>query len=237
MPRTTGSIPENVALIPDGNRRWAKSHRLSLLTGYSLGITKAIDFGIWLKDIGTKTLTIWALSTENVKNRSAMELEVLYKLYIRTAHDRKILDLLERNHTRIKIIGNMRLLPQNVQRALKLLERKTRRYKDFSINLLVAYGGRDDILHAARKAAYDAVRRKGAQITEELLEKELLTAAIPNPDLIIRTSGEQRLSGFLPWQSSYSELYFTRKYWEDFSRRDLNRAVSEFSRRKRRYGK
>ena len=237
MQRKTGSIPENVALIPDGNRRWAKSHRLSLLTGYSRGVTKAIDFGMWLKDLGAKTLTIWALSTENIGSRSAVELNVLYQLYIRAANDKKLLKLLADNHTRVNIIGNMRMLPDNVRRALRLLESKTRKYSDFSINLLVAYGGRDDILYAARKAASAAAHGNGTRITEDMIESELRTASVPDPDLIIRTSGEQRLSGFLPWQSSYSELYFSKKYWGDFSKDDLQRAVSEFSKRRRRYGK
>lgn len=237
MQRKTGSIPENVALIPDGNRRWAKSHRLSLMTGYGRGIAKAVDFSMWLKSFGAKTLTIWALSTENIRNRSAAELNILYRLYIKTAHDKKLLKMLAQNKTRIKIIGNMRMLPQNVRRALRYLEQETGKYGDFSINLLIAYGGRDDILYAARRAAIEAAHGKGVHVTEESIEKELRTAEIPEPDLIIRTSGEQRLSGFLPWQSSYSELYFTRKYWGDFSKVDLQRAVAEFSKRKRRYGK
>ncbi|MCL5100271.1 MAG: polyprenyl diphosphate synthase [Candidatus Marsarchaeota archaeon] len=237
MRREIENIPENVALIPDGNRRWARNHRMTLLSGYGLGIKKAIDFGIWLKKLGVKTFTVWALSTENLNGRNRAELSVLYRLYIKTAHDRNVLGLLAKNGARVKIFGNMELLPQNVSRALRSLESKTKRYKDFTINLLIAYGGREDILHAAKILVYNALREKQRRITEALLRSQLRTAAVPEPDLIIRTSGELRLSGFMPWQSSYSELYFTKKYWPDFSERDLGRAISEFSRRKRRYGR
>ena len=236
MHKAIENIPENVALIPDGNRRWARNHRMTLLSGYSLGVKKAIDFGIWLKGLGVKTFTVWALSTENLNNRNRTELNVLYRLYVKTARDKKVLDLLAKNGARVKVIGNMKLLPRNVSRALKSLESRTKRYKDFTINLLIAYSGKEDILHAAKALVYNAVRERQRRITEALLNSRLRTAAIPEPDLIIRTSGELRLSGFMPWQSSYSELYFTKKYWPDFSKSDLNRAISEFSRRKRRYG-
>ncbi len=230
-------VPKHLALIPDGNRRWCKLYKLNLLHGYNNGIKKFIDFSIWLKELGSSSVTVWALSTENIKNRSKMELNILYGLYIRTSYDKKIIKKLNDNSTKVIIIGNMKKLPYKVVKALAHLEKVTKRNKDFTINLLVAYGGKEDILYAVKHIVKDKIKNKLKQINEEIVEKYIQTASIPNPDLIIRTSGELRMSGFLPWQSSYSELYFSKKYWPDFDQKDLKKALMDFSTRQRRYGK
>ena len=228
-------IPTNVALIPDGNRRWAKKNRINLLNGYGLGIKKFIEFSVWLKDFGSKSLTVWALSTENIQKRTPSELFILYKLYSKAARDKKIIKMIDDNKAKIKIIGNRKLLPKLLDNSLRALEKHTERYNKFQINILLAYGGHDDLVYATKKLVNSGVQPK--YITEEKIKESLRSSPIENADLIIRTSGEKRLSGLLPWQSSYSELYFSKKYWPEFDRKDLNNAIHEFSRRKRRYGK
>lgn len=230
-------VPEHLALIPDGNRRWSSSHRLEIFNGYQKGVKKFIDFSIWAKEFGVKTLTVWALSTENIKNRSKAEISVLYRLYVNAARDPKILEKLRSNRARIRVIGNPNLLPKKVKEALQSLERKTMAYKDFTINLLIGYGGRDDMLHAFRKVYNHALQGKISSITESVVMENMRTASLPDVDFIIRTSGEMRLSGFLPWQSDYSELYFAKKYWPDFDKSDLEKALKVFSSRQRRFGR
>jgi undecaprenyl diphosphate synthase len=231
------SVPAHLALIPDGNRRWASTNGKGIINGYALGIKKFVDFSLWLKAFGVRTLTVWALSLDNIEQRKSMELNILYDLYIKASKDKKLLDKLEECGAKVNVIGKTEVLPKKVREALESVERRTREYKDFTINLLVAYGGRADLIEALKKAAVATKGSYVANITEENVKNNLMTASIPDADLIIRTSGEKRLSGFLPWQSNYSELYFSKKYWPDFGRTDLKRALVEFSDRHRRFGK
>ena len=231
------NVPRHLALIPDGNRRWSKSKGLKLLRGYSTGIRKFIDFSIWSKEFGIKTLSVWALSTENIHNRSKSELSMFYNLFTKEASDPKILSDLVSNRVRVKVIGDTTMLPAQLKKALRKVEAKTRKFTDLTINLLIGYGGRDDIVHAARMAAMHAVRTGSTSISESDVKANLRTNSIADADLIIRTSGEKRLSGFLPWQSTYSELYFAKKYWPDFSNKDLKLALADYSRRQRRFGR
>ncbi len=227
--------PLHVAIIPDGNRRWARGNRLNLLAGYHTGIEKTIDVCIWAKEQGVKTISVWALSTENATRRSGGELRLLYGLYVKATRDKLILKKLKENQAHIKVIGNMSLLPKKLKEALRELEMKTRMYKELTINLLVGYGGREDIAQAVRSICAGGVTPK--HISSEMIGSKLMSASLPDVDLIIRTSGEQRLSGFLPWQSNYSELYFAKKYWPDFGKKDLKKAIDTFYKRKRRFGK
>ncbi len=227
--------PLHVAIIPDGNRRWARGNRLNLLMGYKIGVQKTVDVCIWAKEQGVRTISVWALSTENATMRSGKELGLLYRLYAKAARDRLILKKLKDNQAHIRVIGNMSLLPKKLKEALRELEAKTRMYKELTINLLVGYGGKEDIAQAVRSICADGMARKN--ISSKMIESKLMTSNLPDVDLIIRTSGEQRLSGLLPWQSNYSELYFARKYWPDFGREDLKRAIDTFYKRKRRFGK
>ncbi|HVC58252.1 MAG TPA: polyprenyl diphosphate synthase [Candidatus Acidoferrales bacterium] len=237
---TKGSInqvPAHLALIPDGNRRWSKLHRFALFRGYEAGVRKFVDFGVWAKGFGVKTLTVWALSTDNMTGRSKMEIGTLYSLYIKAARDPKILEILQKNNTRIKVVGNLTGLPKTVKEAFRYLEGKTKMYKEFTINLLVGYGGRDDMIYALRKIHAESATHPHMKIDEQTMRRNIRTASVPDVDLLIRTSGEMRLSGFLPWQSDYSELYFTKKFWPDFEKTDLEKALKVFSQRKRRFGK
>jgi undecaprenyl diphosphate synthase len=231
--RKIDPVPSHLALIPDGNRRWARSHSLALRHGYSYGIKKFMDFGMWAKSFGVKTITVWALSTENVKKRSSIELGALYRLYIKSARDPKILARLAKNRTKIRIIGDLNVLPKRLKDALCHIEKVTKEYGDLTINILVGYGGKEDLMHAVRSAQSTA----GGRIDEAFVSKHIRTASVPDVDLIIRTSGEMRLSGFLPWQTSYSELYFAKKYWPEFERHDLETALREYAYRERRFGR
>lgn len=230
-------VPKHLALIPDGNRRWSRSHKLNLLQGYNTGIKKFVDFSVWLKKLGALSVTVWTLSTENIKNRSQRELNILYKLYIKTSYDKKIIKKLNDNETKVVIIGNTKIIPLKVMGALNHLQRVTKKNNKFTINLLIAYGGKEDIIYAVKRIVKDKIKKKITQINEEIIRRYIQTALIPDPDLIIRTSGELRMSGFLPWQSSYSELYFSKKYWPDFNQNDLRRIIMNFSKRQRRFGK
>ena len=236
-PRSINQVPAHLALIPDGNRRWSNLHRFALFRGYEAGVRKFVDFGIWAKGFGVQTLTVWALSTDNIRNRSGVEIGTLYSLYVKAARDPKILDILQKNHARIRVIGNLTGLPKRVKDAFRYLEGKTRMYKEFTINLLVGYGGRDDLIYALKRISAESAHNPRMRIDEKTLRENMRTSSVPDVDLIIRTSGEMRLSGFLPWQSDYSELYFSRKYWPDFEKTDLERALKVFSQRKRRFGK
>ncbi|MDE1856664.1 MAG: di-trans,poly-cis-decaprenylcistransferase [Candidatus Micrarchaeota archaeon] len=237
MATKIGPVPEHLAIIPDGNRRWSRSHSLALLKGYDMGIKKFISVSEWCKKLGVKTVSVWALSTENVKSRTSAELNVLYSLYVRACDDPEIIKTLDRNKSRVNVIGDKRLLPKKVRQAFDRLEARTRHYKEFTINLLVGYGGKDDLLHAAKRLYLDAIHKRIKSINDRIIRSYLRTSVLPDVDLIIRTSGEFRTSGLLPWQSDYSELYFSKKYWPDFGKNDLEAALRTFSKRQRRFGK
>ncbi len=233
---TSEKVPSHIALIPDGNRRWARSHKFNLFNGYNLGVKKFVRFSIWAKGLGVKMLTVWALSSENLRNRSKEELSVLFRIYVKAARDPSILRMLKENQTRVNIIGNLRSLPAEVRKALLELHKKTKDYKDFTINLLIGYGGKDDIVHAVRRIL-NKYRNRNIDISAEEIERSLITNEVPDVDLVIRTSGEMRTSGLMPWQIAYSELYFSKKYWPDFEKADLVEAVQDYSSRERRFGK
>ncbi|MEM0107135.1 MAG: polyprenyl diphosphate synthase [Candidatus Micrarchaeaceae archaeon] len=228
-----GIVPYHIAIIPDGNRRWAKSNQLILPRSYSIGIKKFIDVSLWAKELGVKVITVWALSLDNIKMRSKIELKMLYNLYEKTARSSKIIKILKDNKAKVKVIGHLELLPSSLKAALLNLEKATVKYNSLKINLLIGYGGKDDFLYAFK----NLLKLKSEKIYYKDIENNLLSSEVPDIDLIIRTSGELRLSGFLPWQSEYSELYFSNKYWPEFDRQELIAAIDSFSKRERRFGK
>jgi undecaprenyl diphosphate synthase len=227
--------PSTLALIPDGNRRWARSHSLSFFNGYRQGVHKFIDFADWCKEYGVKNITVWAFSTENF-TRPTPERQTLFDIYKKMATDKDILSRLHNNKAKFNIVGNRALLPRDLAEALHKVEIETGRYKKFAINMLIAYGGKDDILHATKMIMKDAVKKRIKNVSEALFRAYMFSSAVPDIDLLIRTSGEERLSGFMPWQSGYSELYFSKKLWPDFTRKDLEVALAEYERRQRRFG-
>lgn len=235
----SGEIPEHVALILDGNRRWALGRGLPPWDGHRVGAEKIDELLEWCRELGIRVITLYVLSTENFK-RPSRELEEIFRLLKEKAleylDDRRI----HRNKVRVKIIGRKNLLPRDVREALEKLEKATEGYRNLYVNIAVAYGGRAEIVDATRKIAEDILRGRlrVEDIDEETMEKYLYTSELPKdePDLIIRTSGEERISNFLLWQSAYSELVFLDVYWPEFRKIDLMRAIRTYQRRERRMG-
>ena len=232
-------MPSHIAIIMDGNRRWASKRGLEPWFGHRMGAEKLEAVIQWCLELGIKVITFFALSTENFK-RSRRELEELFNLFKEKAEKYLRDDTLRKNGIRVKIMGRKQLLPGELRELLEKLEESTKENDKLFVNLAIAYGGRAEITDAARKLAKDAVegRIKPEEIDEEMVSKYLYTADLPEPepDMIIRTSGEERISNFLLWQSAYSELVFLDVYWPEFRKIDLMRAIRTYQRRSRRFG-
>ena len=234
-----GNKPEHIAIILDGNRRWASIQSLSPWIGHHFGAEKVEALLDWCLDLKVKSITLYAFSTENFQRQSE---EVEQILQIAEKKLRKILtdERIHKNRVRVKVIGRQGLLPKSLQELVKETEEATKSYDQHFLNVALAYGGRAEIVDATKKIAQEIEKGKlkPDAIDEQVFESHLYTAHLPkqDPDLIIRTSGEERLSGFLLWQSAYSELLFLDVYWPDFRRIDLLRAVRTYQKRKRRYG-
>lgn len=234
-------VPTHLAVIPDGNRRWARKVGLSIVDAYRVGADKVEEFLDWSLDFGIRTVTVYVLSTENFMRRSRMELELLYGLLkeklIKVRKDERI----HRNRVRVRVIGRTWLLPEDVRREVELTERATADYSDHYLNLAVIYGGRQELVDAVKKLVVDYSSGKLSvnDINEDTLFKYLYLGDEPNPepDLVIRTGGEHRLSNFLVYESAYSELYIMSKYWPEITREDLREALEEYARRERRFGR
>ncbi|MEM3623473.1 MAG: polyprenyl diphosphate synthase [Candidatus Bathyarchaeia archaeon] len=234
-----GDKPEHIAIILDGNRRWASEKALQPWFGHEKGAEKVEQLLDWCLKLNVKSITLYAFSTENF-NRSKAEVEEIMR--IAEEEFRRILtdERIHKNKVRVKVIGRLSLLPESLQQLVNDVEEATRDYNEHFLNIAFAYGGRAEIVDAARQIAENVQTGKldVKSIDEDLFEKYLYTSHMPkqDPDLIIRTSGEERLSGFLLWQSAYSELCFLDVYWPDFRLIDLLRAVRTFQKRKRRFG-
>ncbi|MEM2917389.1 MAG: polyprenyl diphosphate synthase [Candidatus Bathyarchaeia archaeon] len=234
-----GSMPEHIAIILDGNRRWAMEHALNPWIGHHFGAEKVEQLLDWCLDLKVKSITLYVFSTENFR-RPPQEVEEIMKL----AEDkmRKLFsdERIHKHKIRVKVIGRLGLLPKSFQELIRQVEESTKNYDQYFLNLALAYGGRAEIVDAAKKIAQNVKEGKLASenIDEETFEKFLYTSHLEkqDPDLIIRTSGEERLSGFLLWQCAYSELCFLDVYWPEFRRIDLLRAVRTYQKRKRRFG-
>lgn len=227
------NLPQHIGIIMDGNRRWARSQGLPTLLGHKKGYEKMKDVIQWLIDRGVPILTVYAFSTENW-NRSKEEVSYLMRL-IKLALT-KDLNELHTKGIRVRVIGKKEELAPVLQKAIATAEEKTKRNTKGTLNVAINYGGRLEIVEAV-KAVIASQPKADEAISEELISQHLYTAGIPDPDLIIRTSGEQRLSNFLMWQSAYSELYFTPVYWPAFSEKDLDIALEWYNARKRNFGK
>jgi undecaprenyl diphosphate synthase len=226
-------VPYHLGIIMDGNRRWAREKGLPVLEGHRRGFEKFKEAAKWCKKKGVRILTVFAFSTENW-NRSKQEVSYLMQL-LKLALSKKEIESLNKEGARLQIIGQRERFPKEIQKLIAEAEEKTKKNKDVILNLTLSYGGRAEILEAVK----NIVRKKVSpdKIDEKLFSQNLWIKGVPDPDLIIRTSGEQRLSGFLIWQAAYSELYFHEKYWPEFSEKDLDQVFAEFSRRQRRFGK
>lgn len=231
-------LPQHIGIICDGNRRFAQTLGDEASKGHEYGANKIEEVLDWCREIGIRTLTLWLFSTENF-NRPAEELDVLFHLAEKTAY--KFADD-ERTHKyRIKLnmVGDASGFPDYVKKALDYALEKTKNYDRFFLNIAVGYGGKNEIVNAAKRIAHlvKEGRLNPEDITKELFELQLYSANLPDVDLVIRTSGEQRTSGFLMWKTDYAEYYFTEKYWPEFEKEDFLNALVSYSERKRRFGK
>ena len=235
----SGTKPEHIAIILDGNRRWATDQDLNPWAGHEKGAHKVEQLIEWCLKLDVRSITLYAFSTENFR-RSQGEVEEIMR--IAGENLRKILtdERIHKNKVRVKVIGRKNLLPESLQQLIRDVEKSTQEYDSHFLNFAFAYGGRAEIVDAARKIAEEVHegKLKPEKVDEEMFEQYLYTAHMPkqDPDLIIRTSGEERLSGFLLWQSAYSELCFLDAFWPDFRLIDLLRAVRTYQNRKRRFG-
>lgn len=228
-------IPEHIAIIMDGNGRWAKEHSLPRIAGHRRGAKTAQEIVDSARALGVKILTLYTFSTENWK-RPKKEVDALFKIledYLDKEHEK-----LNKNNVRFSVIGRMDGLPSSVKEKLKRIIESTKGNTGLILNLALNYGGRPEIVDAAKelsKDVKDGVVQIG-DIDEKLFASYLYTSGLPDPDLLIRTSGEFRISNFLLWQISYSEIYVTKKLWPDFKKEDLKKAIDEYGIRERRYG-
>ncbi|MDD5712101.1 MAG: isoprenyl transferase [Smithellaceae bacterium] len=228
-------LPRHIAIIMDGNGRWAAQHTLGRASGHKKGADAVRTVVKTCREIGIGYLTLYAFSVENWL-RPAEEVSVLMKL-LEEYLNSELASMIE-NDIRINIIGDLEELRPSIRKALKEAMTKTAHCRTMVLTIALSYGGRDEIVMAVRKIAADVTRGKIvlAEISKELLSTYLYTATLPDPDLLIRTSGEYRLSNFLLWQSAYTEFYFTDVLWPDFQKKDLIAAIAEFQKRERRFG-
>jgi tritrans,polycis-undecaprenyl-diphosphate synthase [geranylgeranyl-diphosphate specific] len=230
-------VPRHVAIIMDGNRRYAREFGLLIAQGHDKGRQKLEEVLEWCLEIGVNMLTVYAFSTENV-GRDRSEVNTLMRMFVdgfrRLGDEPRV----HKNKIRVRVLGQREVLPKDLQEAIRYAEDKTAGYDQYFFNLAVGYGGREEIVQAIKSVAraVESGKIKVDDIDERLVSDFLYTKDIPDPDLILRTSGEERISNFLLWQLAYSELYFSDIYWPGFRKVDFLRAVRSYQQRKRRYG-
>ncbi|MEG0962566.1 MAG: isoprenyl transferase [Lachnospiraceae bacterium] len=228
-------VPQHIAIILDGNGRWAKQHGMPRNYGHTQGAknVEVICREAW--NLGIKYLTVYAFSTENW-NRPKDEVNALMKL-LRT-YMKNCIKTAEKNHMRVRVIGDIKALDEDIQESIYELENFSQHQDGLNFQIAINYGGRDELLRGIKRLlkTYQEDCFLPEELTEQQFETYLDTAGIPDPDLVIRTSGEQRLSNYLLWQSAYSELYFTDVPWPDFSKEELVKAIQDYNSRTRRFG-
>lgn len=222
-------IPRHIAIIMDGNGRWAKKRMLPRSVGHKHGMDRMVGLMERAFEVGVEYITVYALSTENLK-RPKEEIEGLFNLFRNNFQD--ALGKVCARGVRLRALGDISLLPDDIVKVLRESEAETAKYEGKGINIAVCYGARDEIVHAVNAAI-----EKGEKVTEESFARLLYTKDLPDPDLMIRTGKEVRLSNFLLYQAAYAELYFSDKMFPEFSDRDLDKAIVAYSKRTRRFGK
>lgn len=230
-------IPTHLGIITDGNRRYAKERGISSDQGHVRGKDKLEEVLQWCMDVGIKIVTVYAFSTENLK-RSEEEVDFLFHLINESLIELMKDERVKKNGIKVKVIGQVRYLPDYLRKTIKEAEKSTSSFKNFRLNLAVGYGGREEIIEALKGVVQDVMDKKIklSEITEKTFRNYLYDSSVPDPDLILRTSGEERVSNFLLWQSAYSELYFTDVFWPELRKIDFLRAIRTFQLRHRRYG-
>ena len=234
--KKSGEIPSHIAIIMDGNGRWAKKRGLPRAAGHTRGVESVRDIVKACSQLGVNYLTLYTFSTENWR-RPKEEVSMLMRLLLKSLRDET--DELNQNDIRITMIGDLELLPFEVQKELKDASEKTKNNKKMVLNLALSYSGRVEILMAIREIANSIQNKKitPEDITESFFSNQLMTKSMPDPDLVIRTSGEFRVSNFLLWQIAYSEFYISEVLWPEFRRNNLYDAIKSFQKRERRFGK
>jgi tritrans,polycis-undecaprenyl-diphosphate synthase [geranylgeranyl-diphosphate specific] len=230
-------VPRHLGIITDGNRRFAADHGILVADGHERGKDKVEEVLDWCLETGVRILTIYALSTENL-DRPTEEVSALMDLFERAFNNVATDERVHRHHIRVRAFGNIGLLPERVRRAIDRAETATAAYDSYSYNIAIAYGGRDEILRAVRHLATEVAegRLRPDQIDSSMISANLYTADLPDPDLIFRTSGEERISNFLLWQAAYAELYFADVMWPGLTKVDFLKAIRAFQVRQRRFG-
>lgn len=230
-------VPQHVAIMMDGNRRWAKKQGLAAIAGHAYAVDKVVEELIERAgEMGIKYLTLWAFSTENWK-RDSEEVSGLMNLF-RKALMTKVKRFIQKG-ARLKMIGDISRFAPDIQEGMRKAMKESEENTKITVTFALNYGGRDEILRAIGEMINDPARSDlvGLRLQDQTLEKYLDTAGMPDPDLIIRTGGEMRTSGFMMWQSAYSEFYFTEKLFPEFSPLELEKAIAEYQKRQRRFGK
>ncbi len=233
--KTSGEIPKHIAIIMDGNGRWAKLRGLPRIAGHTEGVESVRDIVEACGQLGVEYLTLYAFSTENWK-RPKEEVSLLMRLLLKALQDET--DRLNKNNVRIRAIGDLDALPAEVGRELRDDIEKTKTNTGLTLILALSYSGRWDLTRACRRMADDVATGKlhAADITDATIPLYLSTTGVPDPDLLIRTSGEFRISNFLLWQLAYTEIFITQKHWPSFRRDELYAAITDYRRRERRFG-
>lgn len=227
------TIPSHIAIIMDGNRRWARKRGLPVIAGHEAGsetLEKVVEAA---KEMGIKNITVYALSTENLKERAKREVLGLFNL-MRTAYHSRLKTMMQ-NGVRITILGQIHGLPDTIKRLLDEIKNIYIKNESIKLNIALNYGGKKELVEAIRDIVKQGIDVK--RINEELIERHLYTNGQPDPELVIRTGGRVRLSNFLLWQTAYSELYFTRTLWPDFNGKELKKAIIWYKNQKRNFGK
>lgn len=236
-----GTIPTHVGLILDGNRRFAKEMGFDDATmGHKEGAKKLDDVLKWCAEFGVKIVTIWVLSTDNIQ-RGKGEIDALLQVIKEKIEELSENPIIKKYRFKIRTLGNLEILPEGLKEIIKKSEESTKDYEDHILNIAIGYGGREEIVEAVRQAIKEKKTGMPGElannITTDDITSHLYTCGMPDPDLIIRTSGEIRLSGFLLWQSAYSEFYFCDALWPVFRKIDFLRAIRSYQHRNRRFGR
>ena len=229
------NLPVHIAIIMDGNRRWAKEKGLETKLGHKEGAENLKRIAKYANEIGIKYLTVYAFSTENWK-RTKEEVGAL--MFLLNWYLDDLLNSSDLDNVKINVLGDITKLDAGTQKLILKLENKTKDYTGLQLNVAFNYGGRDEITRAVKKIANEVKNNEISidDIDEDLISNSIYTAGMPDPDLLIRPGGEKRISNFLHWQLSYTEFIFTDKYWPDFNKNDLDEAIVEYERRNRKFG-
>ena len=234
----SGELPKHISIIMDGNRRFAWNKSSKTAVGHTEGKDKRKEVMDWVIDLGVPYFTVYALSTENISERDSEELEILYDVYVSGLDEISVDPRIHDRGVKVQVVGRLDMLPTRVRESIENAENLTSKYSDFTFTVCLAYGGREEIVDAVKSVATDYA--SGTldinSINSSEITKRMYASELPDPDLVIRTSGEERISNFLLWQIAYSELHFTDVFWPSFSKSDLYEAIESYQNRRRRYG-